>query len=313
MRYLDDAGHRVFAGVFLPDSIATLRSEQSERVIPIRLDVTDPASVTECAKIIGDEVAHLDGVVNNAGLLVTPGPTEWTTLDSFRRMYDVNVLGLVAVTKSVLPLIRKGRGRIVNVASIAGRMGLPNQPAYCATKFAVEGFSDVLRKEMMPWGVTVHIIEPGVFNKTGLYDTYTRDFEKMWDALPASVQRDYGETYYRTSRGTQKDVLHKMGNTDSTLVPKAMVHALLDAKPKYRYRVGLDSWLLIRIVERLSEGIQDSIFKPRGPHAAGLEPAAAPKDGYASAAARYQGNNLLKWMLGAGLAAWGVKKYRSRL
>ena len=313
MRYLDEAGHRVFAGVFMESSIAKLRAEQSDRVIPLRLDVTDEASVTQCARIIGDEVAALDGVVNNAGLLVTPGPTEWTTLDSFRRMYDVNVLGLVAVTKSVLPLVRKARGRIVNVASIAGRMGLPNQPAYCATKFAVEGFSDVLRKEMMPWGVTVHIVEPGVFNKTGLYDTYTRDFERMWEALPASVRDDYGEAYYHTSRGAQKDVLSKLGNSDSTLVPKAMVHALTSAQPKHRYRVGVDSWLLIRIVERFSEGVQDWIFKPRGPHAAGLEPAAAPKDGYAEAAARYQGNNLVKWLLGAGVAAWGARQYRSRL
>ena len=160
------------------------------------LDVTDEASVTQCARIIGDEVAALDGVVNNAGLLVTPGPTEWTTLDSFRRMYDVNVLGLVAVTKSVLPLIRKGRGRVVNVASIAGRMGLPNQPAYCATKFAVEGFSDVLRKEMLPWGVTVHIIEPGIFKTTALYASYRDGAIRPQRETKVSVFLPWAESGY---------------------------------------------------------------------------------------------------------------------
>jgi len=84
-------------------------------------------------------------------------------------MFNVNVLGAVLVTNSVLPLIRKSMGRVVVTASIAGRVGIATQAAYCASKYAVEAWADVLRKDMYPFGVTVHIVEPGVFPNTGLY------------------------------------------------------------------------------------------------------------------------------------------------
>merc|ERR1739848_178465 len=94
-------------------------------------------------------------------------------------MYEVNVIGIVRVTQSVLPLLRKSQGRIVNVASIAGRVGLPGQPAYCASKYAIEGLSDVLRFDMAPWGVSVHIIEPGVFPNWHIQHYVRRHFAKL--------------------------------------------------------------------------------------------------------------------------------------
>lgn len=114
----------------------------------------------------------------------------------------------------VLPLIRESKGRIVNVASIgkqclsftmvlnflccvAGRIGLPTQPAYCASKYAVEAYSDVLRGDMLNWGVTVHIIEPGVFNKTGLYSSFQTGLDKKWEELSPKLKEDYGEAYYK--------------------------------------------------------------------------------------------------------------------
>ena len=228
---LDKDGHGCFAGCFLEESMATLRSE-CKNVVPVRLDVTNAESVAQAAAIIAKHVEGrgLDGVVNNAGILISPGPVEWIPVESVERMLKVNVLGTVAVTKSVLPLIRKAHGRIVNVASIAGRVGLPANGAYCASKFAVEGFSDVLRREMADWDVSVsnqgrcgysgysiglqnrttgcwwaaclqvHIIEPGVFKTTNLYKTFISDMDKMWAALPNDVQRDYGEDFYKTSR-----------------------------------------------------------------------------------------------------------------
>lgn len=153
---------QVFAGVFLSQSVGELSSEYEGKgnVVPIQVDVTSEDSVRAAAEFITEQLngSGLDGVVNNAGLLVTPGPVEWTPIEAYKRMLDVNVIGMASVTKSVLPLIRKARGRIVNVASIAGRVGLPGQPAYCASKYAVEGYSDVLRRDMAPWGVTVRLI-----------------------------------------------------------------------------------------------------------------------------------------------------------
>merc|ERR1712216_837428 len=106
-----------------------------------------------------------------------------------------NVVGAYRVTNSVMPFLRRSCGRIVNVASIAGRLGLPSQGAYCASKFAMEGYSESLRREMYEWGITVHIIEPGVFKATNLYDTYRDGVDKMWSSLPEAIKVDYGETF----------------------------------------------------------------------------------------------------------------------
>ena len=176
----------VFAGHFLPDSAKTLK-EVSDLIVPVQLDVTSDESVAAAAQVIKEKLescgGKLLGVVNNAGLLLQSGPTEWTPIANYQKMYDVNVLGTVRVTNSVLPFIRKSQGRIVNCASIAGRQGIPTQSAYCASKFAVEGYSESLRREMRSWGVSVHIVEPGVFAATGLYSTYYDGVQKVCHCL----------------------------------------------------------------------------------------------------------------------------------
>ena len=172
---------------------------------------------------------------SSTGILVAPCPVEWQAVEDYERMFDVNVLGTVRVTKSVLPLIRASQGRIVNVASIAGRLALPTQAAYCVSKFAVEAYSDTLRRDMLDWGVTVHIIEPGVFSKTGLYDSFQTGLDQVWTNLSGDLQTAYGEEHYKFQRHLLGDVLGKLGNVNSDLVPEAMWHALTDDRPKYRY------------------------------------------------------------------------------
>jgi len=101
---------------------------------------------------------HLSSTTSvSAGILVQPCPTEWQSTQDFRDMLEVNVIGTAAVTQSVLPLIRQAKGRIVCTSSIAGRVGLPTESAYCASKFAVQGYADTLRRDMIPWGVSVHM------------------------------------------------------------------------------------------------------------------------------------------------------------
>ena len=181
----------MFAGVYLEKSIEELRGPL---ITPIQIDVCDEMSIEKAVRsvreILGD-LRGLDGLVNNAGILVSPGPVEWTPKSSYEKMLAVNVVGMASVTRLFLPLLRKAKGRIVNVASIAGRVGLPTQAAYCASKFAVQGYSEVLRKEMLPWGVTVHVIEPGVFSNTGLYGTWKKGFDRNWESLTQEVKDAY--------------------------------------------------------------------------------------------------------------------------
>eukprot|EP00041_Stephanoeca_diplocostata_P010653 m.169580 g.169580 ORF g.169580 m.169580 type:complete len:329 (+) comp18246_c0_seq3:88-1074(+) len=304
-------GHGVFAGVFLSKSVGELSTEYEGRgkVVPVQVDVTSEDSVRAAAEFIAEYLkgSGLDGVVNNAGLLVTPGPVEWTPIEAYRRMLDVNVIGLASVTKSVLPLIRKARGRIVNVASIAGRVGLPGQPAYCASKFAVEGYSDVLRRDVAPWGVTVHIIEPGVFKQTALYGTWRQGFSKSWDNLDETTKQAYGREFFEGGLAGLDNSL-KISNSDSSIVPQAMVHALTSASPKYRYRCGKDSKYIFTVLSWLHESTQDWILPASKVNE--VSPATAPVNGLRDANARYD-KNRTPYLLMA--AAAGVALSRSML
>src|SRR5205814_628540 len=102
----------------------------------------------------------LAGLVNNAGIAVA-SPLEFVPMDEFRKQIEVNLIGQVAVTQAFIPLLRKGRGRVVNVGSIGGKVALPLLGPYAASKFAMEGLTDSLRRELMPWGISVSILEPG--------------------------------------------------------------------------------------------------------------------------------------------------------
>eukprot|EP00927_Polykrikos_kofoidii_P053876 TRINITY_DN48400_c0_g1_i1.p1 TRINITY_DN48400_c0_g1~~TRINITY_DN48400_c0_g1_i1.p1 ORF type:complete len:343 (-),score=32.53 TRINITY_DN48400_c0_g1_i1:206-1234(-) len=300
VKLLDAAGHGVFAGCFLQDSIPKLANEGTH-IVPLHLDVCCSDSVMAAAEFIETRLCGngLDGLVNNAAILVTPAPVELTPVEAFRRMYEVNVLGGVAVTQSVLPLLRRARGRIVMVASVAGRIGLPLQPAYCASKHAVEGLSDVLRIDMLSWGVTVHVIEPGIFPNTGLYNTWKHDTERMWAELPETLQADYGEAHMRQCVNSIDFALTNMGTSDSSLVPKAMLHALTSTRPKYRYRVGNDSKFTVTVLSWLHERTRDFVLAiarpPRAP--AKIPPAAAPLDGVEVARKRYSGGEGKRWWL----------------
>lgn len=158
-RELAANGFRVFG---------TVRREEDGRaleqagVTPLRLDVTDEASV-EAARdrvrlLLGG--TPLVGLVNNAGISC-PGPVELLDLDEFRKVFEVNVLGVVAVTKAFLPLLKESKGRIVNMSSVSGRVATPFIAPYVASKFALEAISDCLRRELHPFGVDVVVIEPG--------------------------------------------------------------------------------------------------------------------------------------------------------
>jgi len=309
---LEKLGFGVFAGVYLESSIKKLKNECSSRVFPIQVDVTKEDSCENAAtvmkSVLAEKGAILHGIVNNAGILVQPGPVEWTRTEDYRRMFEVNVMGTVMTTKACLPLIRASQGRIVNVASIAGRVGLPTEPAYCPSKYGVEAYSDVLRRDMIPWGVTVHIIEPGIFNKTGLYNNFETGLDKLWSELDPAIKEDYGVGFYQKLRAGLVESLTGFGNTNSNLVPEAMVDALVSSSPKYRYRVGKDSKYGVTVIEKLHESTQDAIFTRKS---APNVPASAPANGKQLATARYN-KGWKQFLLKILILAFFIYKIRSK-
>ena len=141
-------------------------------------------------------ISGLWAVVNNAGI-GCPAPFEWETVEEMKRTVDVNLWGTVSVTKAFLPLLKRTKGRIVNVASVVGRVAFQDGSAYCISKFGLQALSDVLRNEMKHFGVTVHIIEPGAF-KTKIMgiEKNCQHLERLWENLDTDTRENYGQEYY---------------------------------------------------------------------------------------------------------------------
>jgi NAD(P)-dependent dehydrogenase (short-subunit alcohol dehydrogenase family) len=231
-----ELGYRVFAGVRKPADGEALRAECSGAVEPVGLDVTRAESIAAAVAAVGGR--PLAGLVNNAGI-ATLGPVELLDVDAWRRQFEVNVIGLVAVTQASLPLLRRGPGRIVNIGSIAGRSPLPGSGAYDASKHAVEAITDVLRMELHRWGIGVAVIEAGAV-ATPIYEKGLREVDEL--------SRQVGPERYALYRGLMETVREETRATARTAAPvgavvRAVVHAMTARRPRTRYLVGRDAWM----------------------------------------------------------------------
>ncbi|RLV85347.1 hypothetical protein DV515_00016063 [Chloebia gouldiae] len=232
-RRLDARGLRVLAACLTDAGAAQLRAATSNRLQTVLLDVTSSKSIADVTAWVRERVGDqgLWGLVNNAGIAIPTAPNEWLTKEDFVKVLDVNLVGLVEVTLSLLPLVRQARGRVVNVASVMG-------PVSCISKFGVEAFSDSLRRELRPFGVQVSIIEPGGF-QTGMIDPapLLKGLVRLWERLPAEAQTAYGRRYLdKYAKSTA--LLHRLSSSRLSLVPDATTHALLSRCPRSRYAAG---------------------------------------------------------------------------
>ncbi len=252
-RDLDQRGFRVFAGVRSEADGERLRRHASERLAPLRIDVTEPERIAAAAEQVAAAVgeAGLAGLVNNAGILVS-GPLELVALDALRRQLEVNVVGPVAVTQAMLPLLRVGRGRIVNVGSISGRVAAPCLGPYAASKFALEALSDALRVELAGWGISVSIVEPDAV-RTPIWDK-TLDSRESPAPAPSEAAGLYDEELLALRKAT-----YTMGRTGMPVerVVRAVRHALCARRPRTRYPVGLRAHLAFWAARHLPDRLRD--------------------------------------------------------
>jgi NAD(P)-dependent dehydrogenase (short-subunit alcohol dehydrogenase family) len=171
-----------------------------------------------------------------------PSPLETMPIDDFRRQLEVNLTAHVAVTQALLSAIRAGRGRIVFVSSIGGRIAFPMTGAYHAAKFGIEAVGDAFRQELRPWGISVSIVEPGSID-TAIWGRGERTADEIGDRSP---QREalYGkaiESYRKVIRDTAERGIPPQK------VATAIEHALDAARPRSRYLVGLDAKVQARL------------------------------------------------------------------
>lgn len=235
---LDGEGWRVFAGVRSDRDGEALRAEASERLVPLRLDVTSSEQIAAAVEQISQEVGEngLAGLVNNAGTTI-PFPLEALSLDDFRRLIDVNLTGQLAVTQALLPQLRAARGRIVFISSISSRRGMPMLAAYSASKAGLGAIADGFRQELRRWGIGVSLIEPGAI-ETPIWDRGERELEAALKRSPVDAEGLYGKLIaaFRKLAGR---VDGKKLSPDKVVT--AIEHALTARRPRPRYVVGFDA------------------------------------------------------------------------
>jgi len=244
---LDNMGVHVLATCLTEEGVRGIKEMASERLKAFAMDVTDIRQIKDVfeqvKKFIPSEQG-LWGLVNNAGIFLI-APFEWTPLDRAKKMADVNIWGMAEVTKTFLPLLKKSQGRIVNMSSMAGRLAIPFESAYCVSKYAVEALSDAIRRELSPWGVQVSMVEPGG-HKTGIFKEgiFKRTMHDLWNNLSPELKNDYGEQYRdRVINHIIKTMSSKP--EDPSSVVDAIVDALTSQQPQTRYVVGEDAkWLI---------------------------------------------------------------------
>lgn len=253
-------GFQILAGVRKEEDAESLRIENLN-ITPIFIDVTNQDSVNEAFNKIFETIGDdgLYGLVNNAGIAVA-GPLEFLPIDRLRLQLEINVIGQINVTQKALPLIRKGQGRIVNISSIAGFTAFPFKGAYAASKFAVEGLSDSLRRELRPWGIPVSIIEPGVI-KTPIWEKSINLVEDIVAEMPPEAEKYYGTVYRNLLHRTMKRV-EKSGAAPEE-VAKTILCALTSKKPKTRYLVGKDADFLRYVLSKLPDKLVDTFICKR--------------------------------------------------
>jgi NAD(P)-dependent dehydrogenase (short-subunit alcohol dehydrogenase family) len=218
--------------------VATMRSPLDgadlnalDQVLVTRLDVTDSASISAAVNEALDTFGAIDVLVNNAGFGAY-GALEVTDMDVVRRQFDTNVIGLLEVTKHVLPTMREqGTGVIVNVSSVGGRMTFPLGTLYHGSKFAVEGLSEALTFELSPLGISVKIIEPGLIDT----DFAGRSFVLSIDPAGGPYQDTVGSVL------TAFAAVQEQGGASAADVASAIYGAATDGTEQLRYVVGDDA------------------------------------------------------------------------
>jgi NAD(P)-dependent dehydrogenase (short-subunit alcohol dehydrogenase family) len=223
---------------------------QTEEVL---LDVTDAAQIEAAAA----RVDELHGLVNNAGIALA-APLEFVPLEEFREQLEVNVLGQVAVTQAFIPALRKTRGRVVFIGSIAGRSAVPFLAAYAASKHALEAIADSLRIELSPWGIFVTIVEPGSI-KTPIW---TRSAAQADELLASMEDRErlndlYGEHIARFRRVALE---RGQAGAPAETVARVVEDALTATRPPTRRLVGRDARIRAAF-ELLPDRLRDRVYE----------------------------------------------------
>ena len=215
------------------DKILNVAKKENLNIKVVELDVDKPKQIKSAITKIIQENDRIDVLVNNAGYGIF-GSVEDVTVEQFKDQFETNFFGIIRLIQEVAPIMRRqGSGHIVNISSVAGRIGFPGTPAYISSKFALEGLSESLRYELGQFGVKVVIIEPGVIK--------TNFFDAMKVATP-KPDSPYKEITEKVIAGVK--MMADLG-TEPKEVATAVIKSIKDEEPAPRYIVGNDASMFL--------------------------------------------------------------------
>jgi NAD(P)-dependent dehydrogenase (short-subunit alcohol dehydrogenase family) len=257
-------GWTVLAGVRNPSAGERLLADvpASANLIPLALEITDPAQIDQAAARVEQEIAAggasaaggLDALVNNAGIAVG-GPLELVSPEDLRRQFDVNVLAQVAVTRALLPALRRAHGRIVFVSSIGGRVAMAFTAPYAASKHAVEALADALRVELRTSGVQVALLEPGSV-ATPIWEKGRAQGDAI--TIPAELQAQYGHVPAAMGKALADTARRGVA---PELVAQTIEQALTAKRMRARYVIGRDAKVMLLVKQLLPDLVFDRVAR----------------------------------------------------
>ncbi|PIK48325.1 putative D-beta-hydroxybutyrate dehydrogenase, mitochondrial-like [Apostichopus japonicus] len=239
---LDKLGFYVYAGCLFPEGEGSkvLQQQCSKRLQVIKLDVTKQDEVDFVYEMISKNLKVLDielwGLVNNAGVSVY-GLVEWCTMEMYSRVLDVNLMGVIRVTKAFLPLLRQSKGRITNIGSVMCRSTYAAFSCYAISKHGIEAFTQCLRKEVRESGMRVSILEPGNFlQATSLYthDKVNSIAQELWKEMSEECRKYHNDSFQYIVK-IMHDSLNGTSYSNVTPVVDCIEDALLAKDPHLRY------------------------------------------------------------------------------
>ena len=216
------------------NKIKELAEKENLPIDIIELDVDKEDSIKNAVKTVVEKKQRIDVLVNNAGWGLW-GSVEDVSVNEFKAQFETNFFSVIRMIQEVTPIMREQKsGHIINISSIAGRIGFPISPAYISSKFALEGLSESLRFELMPFGVNVIIIEPGMIK--------TNFFEPMKLGKKAEKTDAYKNITEKVLSGVK--MMAQMA-TDPKEVSNTIIQAIKEEKPLPRYIVGNDALMFL--------------------------------------------------------------------
>lgn len=253
VEHLAERGWDVIAGVRTQGDAAAITAVNAQRISSVILDVTDPGHIAALNESLPN---RLDAVVNNAGIVVS-GPMEAVSTDEWRKQFEINVIGQMAVTRAVLPRLRESRGRVVFISSVNGRLSMSLIGAYCGSKFALEAAADALRMELRPWRIGVAIVEPAQTD-TDMW----RTADDMVEEAEASMNASQRDLYARHIAGMKKMIpVSRRLAVPAEKVSAVVEQALTARKPRARYVVGVGPKLQVALMTNLPTALRDTVLR----------------------------------------------------